>query len=312
MRQLLAFLFAITFALQAAPVTALRFSPDGKHLLISRPRAIEVRALQPDSMPRKIPCAFEKTMAFAFSADGKTLAVAGGTPGDIGGVHLLEWPSGKVRGKWNVFEDVATCVAFGPSGELAAGGADHSVVLLDLRREGRVAMRFEGHTKATRGLAFAPNGKSLVSVSADRTVKLWNAVTGKLERSFGNHLGPVHAVAFRPGAVPSFCVTASDDKTVRVWKPGIGRMVRIVRGHGGAVFAVAFSPDGRRIFSVGQEGTGRILDEDSDKVLHEWKAHDDWVYALAVGPDGKLATGDWRGEVKVWLVKGDMVFMIGE
>ena len=300
--------FVAAFALQAAPITALRFSPDGKHLLISRPRAIEVRALQAAAKPRKIPCAFDKVMAFAFSADGKTLAVGGGTPGDIGGVHLLDWPSGKVRGKWNVFEDVATCVAFGPKGKLAAGGADNSVVLLDTRRAGRVAMRFEGHTKATRGLAFAPDGKSLVSVSADRTVKSWEVRTSKLERSFGNHLGPVHAVAFRPGAAPVFCVTASDDKTVRLWQPTIGRMVRIVRGHGGPVFAVAFSPDGRRIFSIGKEGIGRIIDADSDKVLHEWKAHDDWVYALAVGPKGRLATGDWRGTVKIWKVKGDKAF----
>ncbi len=309
--KILAAIFATAFALQAAPVTALRFSPDGKHLLISRPRAIEVRALQAAAKPRRIPCAFDKVMAFAFSADGKTLAVAGGTPGDIGGVHLLVWPSGKLRGKWDVFEDVATCVAFEASGKLAAGSADHSVVLLDTRREGRVAMRFEGHTKATRGLAFAPGGKSLVTVSADRTVKSWEVLTSKLERSFSNHLGPVHAVAFRPRAAPAFCVTASNDKTVRLWQPSIGRMVRIVRGHGGSVFAVAFSPDGRRIFSVGKEGIGRILDADSDKVLHEWKAHDDWVYALAVGPDGKLATGDWRGNVKLWIVKGDRIFMNG-
>ena len=147
-----------------------------------------------------------------------------------------------------------------------------------------------------------------MSVSADRTVKLWEVRTGKLERSFGNHLGPVHAVAFRPGAEPAYCVTASDDKTVRVWQPSIGRMVRIVRGHGGPVFAVAFSADGRRIFSVGKEGVGRIIDVDSDKVLHKWKAHDDWVYALAVGANGKLATGDWRGEVRVWRVKGDRIF----
>ena len=304
----LAAIFATSFALQAAPVTALRFSPDGKHLLISRTRAIEVQALEGDDKPRKIPCAFDKVMAFAFSADGKTLAVAGGTPGDFGGVHLFEWPSGKLRGKWNVFEDVATCVAFGPFVNFAAGSADHSLVILNARREGGVLRRFEGHTKAVRGLAYVPGGKSIVTVSADRTVKMWGVATTQLERSFGNHLGPVHAVAFRPHAKPPFCVTASDDKTVRVWQPTIGRMVRIVRGHGGPVFAVAFSPDGRRIFSIGKEGIGRIIDADSDKVLHEWKAHDDWVYALAVGPKGRLATGDWRGTVKIWKVKGDKAF----
>ena len=151
--KLFVLLFVAIFALKATPVTALRFSPDGKHLLISRSRAIEVRALEVDTKARTIPCAFDKVMALAFSTNGKTFAVAGGAPGDVGGVHLHDWPSGKVRGKWDVFEDVATCVAFGPFVNFAAGSADHSLVLLDQRREGRVAKRLEGHTKAVRGLA---------------------------------------------------------------------------------------------------------------------------------------------------------------
>ena len=61
------------------------------------------------------------------------------------------------------------------------------------------------------------------------------------------------------------------------------------------------------MFSIGREGIGRIIDADSDKVLHQWHAHKDWAYALAVGPEGLLATGDWRGEVKLWRVVRDKV-----
>ena len=306
------FILTTTFALKAAPVTALRFSPDGKYLLISRVRAIEVRAVDGKEKAHKIPCGFDKILALTFSADGKSLAVAGGTPGDMGGVHLLDWPSGKVLGKWDVFEDVATCVEFGATVNIVAGSADSSLLLLDQRREGRVIRRFEGHTKAVRGLALAPGGKMLVSVSADRTLKSWNYSTGKVERSLGNHLGPVNAVAFRPGARMTSCATVSDDKTVRLWQPAIGRMVRIVRGHGGPIFSVAFSLDGTRMFSIGREGIGRIIDADSDKVLHQWHAHKDWAYALAVGPEGLLATGDWRGEVELWTAKGDIVLPQGK
>jgi len=301
------FILTTTFALKAAPVTALRFSPDGKYLLTGRTRAIEVRAVVGKEKARKIPCGFDKIMALTFSSEGKSLAVAGGTPGDVGGVHLLDWPSGKVIGKWDVFEDVATCVEFGVAANILAGSADSSILLLDQRREDRVIRRFEGHTKAVRGLALVPGGKMLVSVSSDRTLKSWNYLTGKVERSLGHHLGPVHAVVFRPGAAIASCATVSDDKTVRLWQPTIGRMVRIVRGHGGPIFSVAFSLDGTRMFSIGREGIGRIIDADSDKVLHQWHAHKDWAYALAVGSGGHLATGDWRGEVKLWRVMGDKV-----
>jgi len=311
--RLLLVIFAGAAALHAAPVTALRFSPDGDHLLISRPRAIEVRAADGKAQPRRIPCQFDKVLALAFDPAGKTLAVTGGTPGDVGGVHLLDWPTGKLRGKWNVFDDVATCVAFNVKGQLVAGSASGLLVQLDLRREERVAHWFDSHTKAARAVAFLPDGKQFVSVGADATVKLWAMDTKRPMRTLAYHGGAVHALAMRPflGRIPLselvVCATSSDDRTVRVWQPVRGRMVRIVRGHAGPVHAVEFSEDGRRMISIGREGVGRVIDAESDRVLHQWTAHRDWVYALAIGPKNQIATGDWRGEVKMWQLKGDKV-----
>ena len=43
------------------------------------------------------------------------------------------------------------------------------------------------------------------------------------------------------------------------------------------------------------------LDAESDAVLEQWPAHDDWIYTLAISPDGsQLATGDWSGVVRLW------------
>ena len=40
--------------------------------------------------------------------------------------------------------------------------------------------------------------------------------------------------------------------------------------------------------------------EESDAVQASWRSSEDWIYALAVSPDGsRLAAGDWAGQVRL-------------
>src|SRR5436305_1087616 len=78
--------------------------------------------------------------------------------------------------------------------------------------------------------------------SADQTIRVWSVADGQLLRSLDNHLGPVHALAVRPGRAADESVTlasASGDGTVRVWQPTVGRQVRIVR-HPSPVFTLSW------------------------------------------------------------------------
>ena len=56
--------------------------------------------------------------------------------------------------------------------------------------------RWPAHDLPIRGLASSPNGKELVSVSADGTVKIWDWETGRLDRKFSPDVGRLHAVAW--------------------------------------------------------------------------------------------------------------------
>ena len=58
---------------------------------------------------------------------------------------------------------------------------------------------------------------------------------------------------------------------------------------------------GATLFSAGADGVIRAIDADSDQIRVEFNASDDWIYALAVSPDGKsLVSGDWAGNIKLW------------
>lgn len=304
----------------AVPVDAIAFSPKGDTIVFNRHRAIglcDIKSWEGSDLKLDL----VKITSVEFSADGKWLGVTGGSPGSKGGFVLIDWERREVALRRAGFADTATAIAFHPRGDqLAVAGSDRSVVVYSIRKGGvveRPSHTLTDHSRPVLDLAYSPDGKLLVTASADRSLKVWNADSGELVRSLGNHTEIVHSVVMRPPVefagrlLPAYCASGGDDHTVRIWQPGIGRMVRIVRYHDAPVFALAWHPKGDRLYSAGKEGVIRIIDGDSDEILSKWKAHDDWIYSMAVAPDGKLiATGDWAGVVKVWAIGGESASLI--
>jgi WD40 repeat protein len=291
----------------AEPVTALAFSTDSRQLLSGGYGRVTIRPTQGNGMPRSLALPLSQVHALAFPPNGKMLAVGGGTPGASGAVCLVRWPEGKVVAILNDHSDLVNALAFSPNGTLlATASADKTVVLRRFPTDGKEKpLRvFTGHTGAVLAAAFSPDGNLLVTGGTDRSIRVWEVGSGKLLRTLDNHTDTIHALAFRPPAkdtpanAPFQCASGSEDRTARVWQPEIGRMVRIVRGAEGALLAVAYAPDGHLLFTAGTEGIIRAVDGDSDAIVKTWPAGHDWIYCLAVSPDGKtLACGDASGQV---------------
>lgn len=75
------------------------------------------------------------------------------------------------------------------------------------------------HSQRVTSLAFSPDGKTLVSGSWDRTVKVWNLDTGsEISRSEVSSLKynyEVNSVAFSPDS--KTLASGSGDKTIKIW-----------------------------------------------------------------------------------------------
>jgi WD40 repeat protein len=76
-----------------------------------------------------------------------------------------------------------------------------------------------GHTAAVTALAFGTVGDRTVLASggADRTVRLWDTVTGELEADLSGHQEDVVALEFAPSGDRAVLISAANDGTVRIW-----------------------------------------------------------------------------------------------
>ena len=101
---------------------------------------------------------------------------------------------------------------------------------LDPRPEPPLWLRsLEGHTHLVTAVALSADGRTIVSGSFDRTVKVWDAHDGRLLRSLEGHTDAVRAVAVSPDG--RTIVSGSHDRTVKVWEAESGRLLRSLEGH---------------------------------------------------------------------------------
>ena len=98
-------------------------------------------------------------------------------------------------------------------------------------------------------IQFSPNGKKIVTVSEDGTIKLWD-LEGKLISTFIGHTKPVNCIEFSPDGTR--IVTASDDKTARIWDLKGNQLA--VFEHENEVPEVQYSKDGTRIITTTSYG----------------------------------------------------------
>ncbi|KAG8939910.1 hypothetical protein FRC03_005911 [Tulasnella sp. 419] len=124
----------------------------------------------------------------------------------------------------------------------------------------------------------------IVSGSHDKTVCIWDAVTGSLIRKLEGHNGTVYSVAFSYDS--TMIVSGSYDKTVCIWDAVTGSPIRKLEGHIGGVISVAFSHDSTMIVSGSFDKTVCIWDAVTGSLIRKLEVHHDDVKFVAFSADG--------------------------
>ena len=129
-----------------------------------------------------------------------------------------------------------------------------------------------GHKAKIKDVMFTPDGRQLISVSNDKTIRIWDTGSGELLRTLRGQTGAGPEGKLFAGAL------SPDGRWLAVggWLPGRpksrdairlidlkappGTPVRLLKGHTNAVLSLAFSPDGQRILSGSGDDTARLWD----------------------------------------------------
>jgi WD40 repeat protein len=248
---------------KAAPVTRLRFSPDGAWLHIISHDGARIHVCE---------CRKPKqTQVFAsapLAGPWRALDVASGTPLWIVSAYntSLWW--------YRVSTDATAPFGrqddpFAPDRRAHADRITHLAatdgVLVTLSGgvlRGRFADRDAKPWRVSvlgvepTALALSANGERVAVVGDEGWVRVFNAANGQQAPRPAGHTREVWGAAFAPDG--GYLVTASADRTARVWAPVTGAELAVLTGHTAGVRAVAVAPDGKRIVTGSEDGTARV------------------------------------------------------
>lgn len=147
-------------------------------------------------------------------------------------------------------------------------------------------------------LVFNQNGNFLVSGSSDKTVRIWNPITGSCKRILNGHEQAVLAVILSPDQ--QNVISASADKTIRIWKINEYEKPQVLTGHSDWVTCLALTPDGKILVSGSTDKTIKFWKLETGELIKTLTEHSAAIFSVMVHPDGEiLASGSIDGRVNL-------------
>ena len=163
------------------------------------------------------------------------------------------------------------------------------------------------HTYPINSIALSADGKRIASSSSDKTVRLWDAVTGQHIRVLTQEVGSGHELVFSPDGKMLACVKYQYSGLILFHDVNTGQRLQTIDAGDDHINDIAFSPDGKTVATACQDYTIRLWDVRSATLHHtlieytgnyfNWKRFN----SVAFSPDGStLASAGYDGTILIW------------
>jgi RNA polymerase sigma factor (sigma-70 family) len=301
-----------------------RFSPDGQTLAvldgggIGEPTSLELWDATTGEKRRELRGHAEQIYDFVFSSDGKTAVTAShdksvrfwnvasgqqehqiNQQGPLG--HIAVSPDGKTLASVGTAKSsrevqkgqvIVSLVAsdFVTLWDVVTGKESHRLKAPGQKDSGNLATLLKG----IMGIAFSPDGKTLVS-SDQRSIYWWDVATGN---ELPGHKSPVLGGALLLGfAADGKTLATGGSSIISLGDVSTGKEKLNFGNHRGGVGAVAVSPDGRT-FATGSSGHIHLWSAATGEVRHQLGGHEMSVRSMVFAADGKTLLSNGRDAAK--------------
>lgn len=201
--------------------------------------------------------AFDSTVRYGSLSDGSQRTLLDISPHNVFAVAISP------NSRW---------AAIGLAQQEAYLALDTDILLLDIAT-GETISRFAGHLGGgVMKLAFAPNGRFLLSSSFDNTVRVWEmdeSIRGECRHVLTGHHGTPTQIAISPNG--RFAATGGHDTELILWDLEAGEALRRWQGHKEMIMSLHFTPDGTSVISTSLDESIRMWRVDaSQEILMRW------------------------------------------
>ena len=173
------------------------------------------------------------------------------------------------------------------------------------------------HDGLVNCLCFSPTGSLLATPSYDKTIRVWDAESGKVLKVLKGHSGAVLDVAW--SNCSSRLASAGADEVIRIWNVATGYEIAVLQGHSNWVRCLSFSNPAQQSQIVSGSDSGELKIWNVSKVIRaenqnlhagtilsiaDLEGHTGGILASIWSPDNsKIASCSEDYCIRLWDVK---------
>lgn len=189
---------------------------------------------------------------------------------------------------------------FTPDGMSVISAEDNYLIYWRNAVDGQIGrLPMYGHTGSVLSVDMSKDMQKIVSGSYDKTIKIWDAQTGKMLNSIEAHDKSVSQVEFNPTG--NQFASCSSDSTIKIWDAESAELIKVFDDSDCKVFAISYHPSGHYLASCGSNALIYIWDLSNSKKIKTLEGHSSTINIVKFSKDGNtIISGGADDKVIVW------------